>query len=116
MGIRGAWSLISNDPRRFGQSCRLSPQEASTVLVDGPSLLYHIAITELYDEFPPIFKAQIQQPSLHYQASPATIYQRTRHFLLSLVSVAGPVDGLAATCKIPTQVDRLRNMAHQGNA
>ena len=122
MGIRGAWSLLSNDPRRFGSPWLLSDEEQSSgeslcVFVDGPSLLYHLAVSDVYD--PPVTEAQFKWSSSIQQASPATIHARVTSFMEALLQVChGGVhvvlDGLVPAAKILTQVDRLRSMARLG--
>ena len=125
MGICGAWSLLSNDPRRFGSPWLLRNDETSNgrgihVFVDGPSLLYHVAVSDVYDRFPPLTPAQIRQQTSIQQASPAAIHVRVTNFIHSLLRVCQGelhvvMDGLAPTSKIPTQIDRLRVMAMQGD-
>lgn len=125
MGIRGAWSLLSNDPRRFGCQWMLKSDEKNNgegihVFVDAPSLLYHVAISDIYDLSPPLTPARIKQKSVIQQASPATIHIRVTNFIRSLLQVCQGavhvvIDGLAPTSKIPTQIDRLRVMAIQGD-
>jgi len=124
MGIRGAWSLLSNDPRRFGGPWLLNSEEKRggggiSVFVDGPSLLYHVAVSGVYDSGPPLTKAQVQQKSSVPQASPAIIHVRVKNFINALLDVCqGEVhvvmDGLAPDAKITTQIGRLRIMAQQG--
>ena len=126
MGIRGAFSLLSNDPRRFGTPWLLnnnekSEDESSCVFLDGPSLLYHISIEgDVYDHSPPLTIAQIHRQGAAEQASPAKIHTRITNFLTALLQVCSGhvrvvMDGLAPEEKIPTQVDRLRVMAIQGD-
>jgi hypothetical protein len=76
---------------------------------------------EVYDQSPPLTHAQISKPGSAHQASPAIIHARITSFLKALLVVAGGdvhvvMDGLAPSAKISTQVDRLRTMAHQGEA
>ena len=125
VGIRGAWSLLSNDPRRFGSPWLLHDEEMKTgkstcVFADGPSLLYHVALSDVYDQSPPITHAHITGPGSVHQASPATIHARVTSFLKALlVAFEGDVhvamDGLAPIKNIHTQVNRLRTMAQQGD-
>lgn len=126
MGIRGAFSLLSNDPRRFGTPWLMnnnekSEDESSCVFLDGPSLLYHISIEgDVYDHSPPLTIAQIHRQGTAEQASPAKIHTRITNFLTALLQVCSGhvrvvMDGLAPEEKIPTQVDRLRVMAIQGD-
>jgi hypothetical protein len=76
---------------------------------------------DVYDKSPPLTHAQIVKPGSTHQASPAIIHDRITNFLKALLVVAGGdvhvvMDGLAPEAKISTQVDRLRTMAHQGEA
>ena len=124
MGIRGAWSLLSNDPRRFGSPWLLHDEEMKTgkstcVFADGPSLLYHVALSDVYDQSPPITHAHITGPGSVRQASPAAIHARVTSFLKALLVAFGgdvhvAMDGLAPIEKIHTQVNRLKTMAQQG--
>jgi hypothetical protein len=113
MGIRGAWSLLSNDPRRFGKPWNPcgDDDDEQWIFLDGPSLLYHVAVKDVFDEYPPI----VQPPTKStQQACPRTIHQRVSNFLLALLeavpsttNVHVVMDGLAPAAKIPTQVQRM---------
>ena len=112
MGIRGAWSLVSKDPRRFGEPWVCSAEE-SIVWIDGPSLVYYLALQPKFEQIQR-FHARYDQ---HGQASPASIHRRTNNFITVLSNIAKEVhvvmDGLCATSKVPTQVERMKVAAHQ---
>ena len=118
MGIKGAWSLISNEPRRFGETISFSSNEPveATIFLDGPAFLYHVNVNECYDEYPP-------SPSVRLgltPVAPAVIYSRTTNFLAALRSVTAQsemihviMDGMAPFEKVETQVDRFKQIAIQ---
>lgn len=118
MGIKGAWSLISNDPNRFGETFTLQSCQPTqtTIFLDGPALLYHVNVNQCYNEYPPSSCVKLCQTPV----SPNTIYSRTTNFLNALQCVVGSaetihvvMDGLAPSEKIPTQVQRLKQIAIQ---
>ena len=118
MGIKGAWSLISNEPNRFGETFTLhsSQPTQTTIFLDGPALLYHVNVNECYNEYPPSSCVKLCQTPV----SPNIIYCRTTNFLNALRYVAGSaemlhvvIDGLAPFDKIPTQVQRLKQISIQ---
>ncbi|KAI2501272.1 hypothetical protein MHU86_13216 [Fragilaria crotonensis] len=114
MGIRGAWSLVSNDPRRFGEPWECRAVESS-VWIDGPSLIYFLALQPKFDEIA-TFHGHYNQRG---QASPASIHRRTNNFITVMSRLAKEVhvvmDGLCAPRKIPTQIARMKVAAHQAD-
>lgn len=106
MGIRGAWSLVSSDPRRFGEPWACA--DDSVVWVDGPSLVYHLALQPKFDEIDR-FHEHFNQMG---QASPASIHRRTSNFISVLSDLAKEVhvvmDGLCSQSKVPTQIHRMK--------
>lgn len=116
MGIKGAWTLISNEPNRFGEVILLSSDQPthSTIFLDGPALLYHVNVNECYDVYPPSSAVRLCQTPV----SPDIIYTRTTNLLKALCSMMVScerlhvvMDGLAPTNKIPTQIHRLKQIA-----
>jgi hypothetical protein len=114
MGIRGAWSLVSNDPRRFGEPWECSALE-SVIWIDGPSLVYFLALQPKFDDIES-FHGHSNQ---HGQASPASMHRRTKNFIAAMTRLAKEVhvvmDGLCAPRKVPTQIARMKVAAHQAD-
>ena len=114
MGIRGAWSLVSNDPRRFGEPWECTAVE-STVWIDGPSLIYFLALQPKFEEIES-FHGNYNQ---YGQASPASIHRRTKNFITVLSGLAREVhvvvDGLCTSRKVPTQIARMKAAAQQAD-
>lgn len=131
MGIRGAWTILSQDPRRFGRPWTVSDDEATEtttqhlIFLDGPSLLYYVAVCDAFDVFPPISGASCARKTnfKYQQVSSSLICRRITHFLSALLHVAANeeqqvhlhvvMDGLAPVEKIPSQVARLGAMAKE---
>lgn len=115
MGIRGAWSVVSSDPRRFGEPWVCSSAE-SVIWIDGPSLVYYLALQPKFDEVSRFHERYNQLG----QASPACIYKRTTNFITVLTELAKEVhvvmDGACTTSKIATQVERMKVAAQQADA
>ena len=86
--------------------------EAYVVLVDGMSLLYHVAVNNQPESV----------PTLAIHGSPFTVREEVASFV-SKILLALPeyselrifMDGLAPKAKIPTQVDRLTSQALRGD-
>lgn len=114
MGIRGAWSLLSNDPRRFGESWACTADE-SIIWIDGPALTYYLALQPKFEQLR-CFHGHHNQ---HGQASPASIYRRTKNFITVLSNLAKEVhvvmDGLGPSSKVATQVARMKVAAEQAD-
>lgn len=117
MGVQGAWSLVSTDPRRFGETwiCH----DKSVVLIDGPSLMYFLigakpTTTMLGMHTGAQISASLP-PTTKRQTSPFTTYTRTTNFLSNILKVCGTVhvvlDGLAPESKLPSQIARLKKVA-----
>ncbi|CAB9510435.1 expressed unknown protein [Seminavis robusta] len=135
MGVQGAMSLMEEDPRRFGRPWRsnwgdamitvegkatdddkaeeegekpvVTQEEPFILLVDGMSLLYHVAVNKqknYMDSSPSVIKAQVYQfVSQLLEGIPP--FSELRIFM----------DGLAPKTKLSTQIDRLRKQAIRGD-
>jgi hypothetical protein len=112
MGVRGAWSVVSSDPRRFGEPWVCSVEQ-SVIWIDGPSLVYFLALQPKFDQVDR-FHGRYNQIG---QASPATIYKRAVNFFTVLSQLSKEVhvvmDGVCSAAKIPTQIDRMSAAAQQ---
>jgi len=139
MGIRGAYSLMDEDPLRYGKPWRCNweeqvekeedegnlalkttnrteakkEKEPFVMLVDGMSLLYHVASSS---STPAAGRSTAASPA-------ATTRDQLTKFLTQLLRAFPPrsqlrifLDGLAPKLKIETQLDRLRNQAIRGDA
>lgn len=109
MGIRGAWSVVSKDPNRFGEAWVCSNQ--SIVWIDGPSLVYHLSLYPKYGNVE-TFGCHLNQKG---QASPSDIHKRTQNFITVLSNIAKEVhvvmDGVCKSSKTQTQVNRMESNA-----
>mmetsp|Transcript_28383 Transcript_28383/g.41938 ORF Transcript_28383/g.41938 Transcript_28383/m.41938 type:complete len:642 (-) Transcript_28383:70-1995(-) len=111
MGVRGAWSVVSNDPNRFGEPWSCS--DKSVVWIDGPSLVYYLALQPKYESVEN-FGRHLNQIG---QASPAEVYKRTVNFLTVVSNIANEVhivmDGVCESSKTTTQVNRMKSTAQK---
>eukprot|EP00978_Attheya_sp_CCMP212_P025462 scaffold81937_cov51-Attheya_sp.AAC.3 len=96
MGVRGLFSLLAQDPSRFGEPWVLSSSTATVIHIDGPALLFHLSSGK---------------------ASPRLVYERTTCFLETLGSSAGRIhvvfDGVAHPAKRLSQIERMKKVAVQ---
>jgi hypothetical protein len=113
MGVRGARSLMDQDPTRYCETFRWNgdnnEQGNLALLVDGKSLLYDVAV----------------RPDNMLHASPATIHDCVGAYIQNLLMVVvgsnskGSVhiflDGLCPKEKIPAQIERLGKQAIYGD-
>ena len=120
MGVRGVWSLISSDPKRFSTvwnfSDEASGEKKNIIWIDGPSLLYFIALQPRFQNVLTNLGEEIDQIG---QADPSEIHLRTTNFLWAVMDCCDEtaevhvvMDGLSTGAdKIPTQLDRMAKAA-----
>ena len=130
MGVKGLFSVLSEDPRRFGERWTLGAQNgddgtnvsvpSTIVYIDGPALLHHLlaAYPSLVGSsrgdavdmsVPPVDDLP---PSLFGQVSPEAVCTMAQSFAASLVRAGASEvhlvrDGLASEYKQEAQMGRL---------
>ena len=119
MGVKGLYSILSEDPRRFGERWTLGAQHgdggttSTIVYIDGPALLHHLLAAYRGDavdmSVPPVDDLP---PSLFGQVSPEAVCAMARSFAVSLVTAGASEvhlvrDGLASEYKQEAQMGRL---------
>lgn len=117
MGIHGLKTFLDSDPRRFSRPWRWNSSDQRNgddnvhMLIDGMSLLYHVAAT---------VTTETEDDSL--PASPANLAIYTTDYLNKLLEALGYrgflhifLDGLAPQEKLPSQLRRLQDQALAGD-
>jgi hypothetical protein len=114
MGIRGAWSLLSKEPNRFGDSWE-SNAKLSVIWIDGPSLVYFLALQPKFEDLNFLRSDSCVQVSQLGQASPSSIHLRTKNFISVLCRHAKEIhvvmDGISHQSKMTTKLARMKNSA-----
>jgi len=133
MGIKGLFSVLNNEPRRFGQPCITNRSKNVDIYIDAPGLQYHL-IQLLSDanndltaiNYPPLLFHQIQSSLNDIRStkasssttgviSPYIIYHLTCAFCETLKDAIGQsshihlvFDGVASIHKHSQQLTRLK--------
>jgi hypothetical protein len=116
MGVKGLYSLLANEPSRFGRQWSTDLDTDVDIYIDGPALHHHlIHIFQRRTNLPP----SISLKSLDYSSaivSPCTIYKLTRVFFAQLLEATSKnsrihlvCDGVASVHKGKQQVERIAN-------
>jgi len=130
MGVKGLYSLLSNEPSRFGYQWSSTDSLANStsvnrdIYIDGPALHHHlIHCFRVGSGLPPSFeKKDLENYPSNGVLSPYIVYALTRAFTSQLVAsmhdsdsincastkIIFVFDGVAPVCKEEQQVERIK--------
>eukprot|EP00979_Chaetoceros_neogracilis_P009895 scaffold2284_cov234-Chaetoceros_neogracile.AAC.2 len=117
MGVKGLYSLISNEPTRFGGRILISQKTDVDIYIDAPALHHHlIHCLQRKINLPPSLNLRDLDTSTIGITSPCTIFQLTNAFVGHLLDSINPnstihciFDGVASRFKEKQQLERIQN-------